>query len=91
MIWITFAPLKNSSVLLRLYCPLPHRFVGLWAILVGLVVPKYRAGMPTSNPLQGAQPTPSHCALNCKCQPHWHLYPTVTAPNRFGNHLQPPV
>ena len=26
-----------------------------------------------------------------KCQPQWDLQPTVTAPNRFGNLLQPPA
>ena len=42
-------------------------------------------------PLQGAQPMPSHCPPDAKCQPQRHLQPTVTAPNRFGNPLQPPV
>ena len=42
-------------------------------------------------PLQGAQPMPSCCPPDAKCQPQWRLYPTVTAPNRFGNFLQPPV
>ena len=41
--------------------------------------------------LQGAQPAPSHCPPDGKCQPQWHLYPTVTTPNRFGNLLQPLV
>ena len=34
---------------------------------------------------------PSHCPPDAKCQLEWHLSPTVTAPNRFGNLLQPPV
>ena len=34
---------------------------------------------------------PSHCLPNAKCQTQWHLQPKVTAPNRFGNLLQPPV
>ena len=42
-------------------------------------------------PLQGAQPTPSHCLPNGKRQLQWHLQPTVTAPNRFCHLLQPPV
>ena len=41
--------------------------------------------------LHGAQPKPSHCPPNAKCRLQWHLYPTKTAPNRFGNLLQPPV
>ena len=45
----------------------------------------------TPPPLSGAQPTPSHYPPNAKCQLQWHLSPTVTAPNRFGNLLQPPV
>ena len=43
------------------------------------------------SPLQGAQPMPSHCPPNGKRQLQWHLQPTVTAPNRLGNLLQPPV
>ena len=39
----------------------------------------------------GAQPMPSHCLPDGKWQPQWHLQPTVTAPNRFGNLLQPHV
>ena len=30
-----------------------------------------KAGHPP--PLQGAQPMPSHCPPNAKCQPQWHL------------------
>ena len=41
--------------------------------------------------LQGAQPMPSHGLRDAKCQLQWHLQPTVTATNRFGNLLQPPV
>ena len=44
------------------------------------------AGAP---PLQGAQPMPSHRPPDGKCRLQWQ--PTVTAPNRFGNPLQPPV
>ena len=36
-----------------------------------------------------AQPMPSHCPPDGKSQPQWHLQPTVTATNRFGNLLQP--
>ena len=50
----------------------------------------WKGGSPPS-PLQGAQPTPSHCLRDAKCQPQWHLQPTVTAPNRFGSLLQPPI
>ena len=50
-----------------------------------------RGAEPPPPPLQGAQPTPSPCPPDAKCQPQWHLQPTVTAPNRFGNLLQPPV
>ena len=46
---------------------------------------------PPAPPFQGAQPMPSHCLPDAKCQFQWHLHPTVTAPNRFGNLLQPPV
>ena len=35
-------------------------------------------------PLQGAQPTPSHCLPDGKCQAQWHLKLTVTAPNRLA-------
>ena len=42
-------------------------------------------------PFQGAQPVPRHCPLDGKCQAQWHLQPTVTAPNRLGNLLQPPI
>ena len=28
---------------------------------------------------------------DAKCRFQWHLEPTVTAPNRFGNRLQPPA
>ena len=42
-------------------------------------------------PLQGAQPMPSPCLPDGKRQAQRHLQPTVTAPNRFGNLLQPPV
>ena len=35
--------------------------------------------------LQGSQPMPSPCLPDAKCRL------TVTAPNRFGNLLQPPV
>ena len=49
----------------------------------------YTAGGAPSPPPPGrpayAQPP------DAKCQLQWHLYPTATAPNRFGNHLQPPV
>ena len=48
------------------------------------------AGAPPP-PLQGAQPMPSPCPPDGKCQFQWHLYPTVTAPNRFGNLVQPPL
>ena len=41
--------------------------------------------------LQGAQPMPGCCLPNGKCQLQWHLQPTVTAPNCFGNLLQPPI
>ena len=40
---------------------------------------------PPPPPLQGAQPTPSHCLPDGNCQLQRHWYPTVTAPNRFGN------
>ena len=30
-------------------------------------------GQVPSAPLQGAQPMPSHCLSDCKCQFHWHL------------------
>ena len=42
-------------------------------------------------PLQGAQPTPSHCLPDAKRQFQWHWEPTVTAPDRFGNLLPPPT
>ena len=42
-------------------------------------------------PPQGAQPRPSHCPTDAKCQPQRHLWLTVTAPIRFGDLLQPPV
>ena len=42
-------------------------------------------------PLQGAQPMPSHCLPERNCQAQRRLQPTVTTPNRFGNHLQPPI
>ena len=42
-------------------------------------------------PLQGAQPIPSHCLPDGNCQSLRHLQPTVTAPNRFRNILQPPA
>ena len=48
----------------------------------------WKGGTP---PPPGAQPMPSHCPPNAKCPPQWHLQPTVTAPNRFGNLLQPPA
>ena len=48
-------------------------------------------GLAPSPPLQGAQRMPSHCLPDSKCQLRWHLPPTVTAPNRFGNLLQPPI
>ena len=38
-------------------------------------------------PPKGAQPMPSHCLPDAKC----HLWPTVTAPNRFCNLLRTPV
>ena len=41
-------------------------------------------------PIQGAQPMPSHCLSDAKCQPQRHLSPTVTAPKRFGNRLWGP-
>ena len=50
-----------------------------------------RGRYPPPPPLQGAQPMPSHCPPDANCQPQWHLQPTATAPNRFGNLLQPPV
>ena len=28
---------------------------------------------PPPPPLQGAQPMPSHCPPDAKCEPHWHL------------------
>ena len=34
---------------------------------------------------------PSYCLHDSRCQAQWHLQTTVTAPNRFGNLLQPPV
>ena len=41
-------------------------------------------------PLQDAQPMPSPCPPDAKCQLQWHLQMTVTAPNRFDNLRQPP-
>ena len=38
-----------------------------------------------------AQPMPSHCLPDGRCQLQQHLQPTVTTPNRFGNLLQPPA
>ena len=43
------------------------------------------------SPLQGALSMPSHSLPDGKCQALRHLCPTVTAPNRFGNLLQPPA
>ena len=43
-------------------------------------------GVPPS-PLQGAQPVPSHC-LPDTLMPH---APAVTAHNRYGNLLHPPI
>ena len=48
-------------------------------------------GELTPPPLHSAQPMPSYCLPDAKCQLQWHLSPKVTAPNRFGNLLQPPV
>ena len=48
-------------------------------------------GVEVPPPLQGAQPMPSHCPPDAKCRLQWHLQPTVTAPNRFGSRLQPPI
>ena len=39
--------------------------------------------------LRGALRMPSHCLPDGMCQLGWHLQPTVTAPNRFGNRPQP--
>ena len=51
-----------------------------------------RRGVATPPPpLAGAQPTPSHSPPDAKCQTQRHLQPTVTAPDRFGNPLQPPA
>ena len=76
----------------------PPRVTGLFnetATRISLLLlppaPSYPALGCCPLPLQGAQPVPSHCPPNAKCQPQWHLYPTVTAPNRFGNLLQPPA
>ena len=55
--------------------------------LEGRVVPP----PPFPIPPQGAQPVPSHYLPDGKCRLQWHLQPTVTAPNRCGNLLQPPV
>ena len=38
-------------------------------------------------PLQGAQPMPSHCPPDAKCQPQWHSQPTVTALATSSNRL----
>ena len=32
-----------------------------------------RGGEVPPPPLQGAQPMPSHCPPDAKCQPKWHL------------------
>ena len=32
-----------------------------------------RGGEPRHPTLQGAQPMPSHCLPDAKCQPQWHL------------------
>ena len=42
-------------------------------------------------PLQGAKDMPSHCPPDGKCPLYWHLQPTVTASNRLGNLLRPPI
>ena len=41
-------------------------------------------GTPPPPPLQGAQPMPSHCLPDAKCQLQRHLQPTVTAPIAFA-------
>ena len=42
-------------------------------------------------PLQSARSMPSRCLHDAKCQLQRHLQRTVTAPNRCGNLLRPPV
>ena len=48
---------------------------------------QWKRGSPPAS-LEGTQPMPSHCPPDAKCQPQWHLQPTVTTPNRFGNLLR---
>ena len=48
----------------------------------------HRAGMHWKG---GGGSMRSHCLPDGRCQLQWHLQLTVTAPNRFGNLLQPPV
>ena len=63
--------------------------IGQWAPPAGM---HWKGGRyPSPPPFQGAHPMPSHCPSDAKCQAQWHLEPTVTAPNRFGNLLQPPA
>ena len=57
---------------------------GCWAAM------HWKGGTYPLPPLpQYAQPMPSHCLPDGKCKAQ--LWPTVTAPNRFGNPLQPPA
>ena len=74
------------------FCPCTPQSLGLLAPGLALVRDVLERGeLPPPPSLQGAQPMPSHCPRDGKCQLQWHLQPTVTAPNRFGNLFRPPI
>ena len=58
------------------FCTTCQNMHGGWAGM------HWRGGAGGTPP--AAQPTASHCLPDAKCRLQQHLYPTVTAPNRFG-------